>query len=227
MSIKLRELIFLQRLFYKVKPDQGFTIIESLMAVVVVAVLVVAITPPIFLAVATRVQNQRAEQAMQQAQRQIDQIRALIERGDETQINKYLPPDATTLIPDAKGKKNILIADAPTIFTDSCTFPLSNFKTACGTSVDSDQNGKPDYYVQTFRTNEQTSGSKRVAFDMGVRVYSHLAKNQTNLQIEAASLKFTTGQGSQRQKPLAVFYTQVLRGDSKDTLKNLNTTSSP
>ncbi len=62
--------------------QQGFTIIESLMAIIVVTILLVGITPPIFLVVGTRVQNQRAEQAMQLAQLEIDRVRVLMERGD-------------------------------------------------------------------------------------------------------------------------------------------------
>ena len=59
----------------------GFTLIESLVAIIIVSVTVVAISPPIFWATGTRVQNRRAEQALSIAQATIDQVRARVERG--------------------------------------------------------------------------------------------------------------------------------------------------
>lgn len=62
----------------------GFTLIESLVAIIVISITVVAISPPIFWAAATRVQNRRAEQALSIAQSSIDEVRAKIERGGAT-----------------------------------------------------------------------------------------------------------------------------------------------
>lgn len=59
----------------------GFTLIESLVAIIIVSITVVAISPPIFWATGTRVQNRRAEQALSIAQATIDQVRAKVERG--------------------------------------------------------------------------------------------------------------------------------------------------
>ena len=59
----------------------GFTLIESLVAIIIVSITVVAISPPIFWATGTRVQNRRAEQALSIAQSTIDQVRAKVERG--------------------------------------------------------------------------------------------------------------------------------------------------
>ena len=59
----------------------GFTLIESLVAIIIVSITVVAISPPIFWATGTRVQNRRAEQALSIAQATIDQVRARVERG--------------------------------------------------------------------------------------------------------------------------------------------------
>ncbi|MDF5717728.1 MAG: hypothetical protein PUP93_28640 [Rhizonema sp. NSF051] len=208
-SDRLRQLktyVELQTLFAKSHSEQGFTIIESLMAIIVITVLVVSITPPIFLAVGTRVQNQKAEQAMQLAQLQVDQVRVLVERGNYT--NDQLPPDGGTGSPDA-----VL---APTSFTTTCTTPASS--NACPVDINGD--GKPEFYVQTFRTRAINSGTpaQAVAFQMGVRVYSALAQGQSGLQTTQASLKFTTEQGNQRQFPLAVMYTPIVRSDIKDSL---------
>ena len=178
----------LQKLFAKRQSEQGFTIIESLMAIIVITVLVVSITPPIFLAVGTRVQNQKAEQAMQLAQLQVDQVRVLIERGIYS--NSDLPPDGGTGVPTTVA--------APTSFITCTTAASSN---ACAVDINND--GKPEFYVQTFRTQAISSGTPSVviAFQMGVRVYSALAQGQAGLQTTQAALKFTTEQGNQRKYP--------------------------
>ncbi|MDF5722247.1 MAG: hypothetical protein PUP91_17520 [Rhizonema sp. PD37] len=206
---QLKTYVELQKLLAKSHSEQGFTIIESLMAIIVITVLVVSITPPIFLAVGTRVQNQKAEQAMQLAQLQVDKVRVLVERGNYiNDNNKDLPPDGGTGLPDA--------VPAPTSFPTTCTTPASS--NACAVDINGD--GKPEFYVQTFRTRAINSGTpaQAVAFQMGVRVYSALAQGQSSLQTTQASLKFTTEQGNQRKFPLAVMYIPIVRSDIKDSL---------
>lgn len=55
--------------------DQGFTLLELLMATLVTTMVLIIITPPLFLAVATRVQAQRVEQALQFAQQNLELVR--------------------------------------------------------------------------------------------------------------------------------------------------------
>lgn len=55
--------------------DQGFTLLELLMATLVTTMVLITITPPLFLAVATRVQAQRMEQAVQFAQQNLELVR--------------------------------------------------------------------------------------------------------------------------------------------------------
>jgi prepilin-type N-terminal cleavage/methylation domain-containing protein len=189
--------------------QSGFTIIESLMAIVVVTVLLVGITPPLFLVVGTRVQNQRAEQAMQLAQREIDRVRVLIERGDFE--NTQLPPSA-----GASTTKSI---SAPQSFSTAVCTNTSDANTACPVEVNEKIEG-PDFYVQRFRTKEILDGGQVIAFNMGVRVYSFAAaKNVGKLETQEASLKMTTADGSQSRYPLAVIYTTVARSDRKESLE--------
>ena len=56
--------------------QSGFTIIESLLAILIVTALLVAIAPVIALSVATRVQARRVEQATQAARTYIDGVRS-------------------------------------------------------------------------------------------------------------------------------------------------------
>lgn len=74
---------------------QGFTLVESLMGILVISVVAITITPPIVLSTATRVQNRRAEQAMQLAQAEVDRIRVFVEQG--VADTAKLPPVPSTL----------------------------------------------------------------------------------------------------------------------------------
>lgn len=202
----------------KDQTEQGFTLIESLMGVVVISIVIVAITPPIFLSVATRVQNRRAEQATQLAQGEIDRIRVVVERGKYTANN--LPPVA------ANSSSNITTASAPTTAVNPPTIPTATQ----ALRVDINKDGSYDFLVQTFRDNGiSLSGTNAlpIAFRMGVRVYSTAAEdNISNLESppqQAASLRFTTGEGSQRSRPLAVLDTLVTRSDSSVSLNRYRT----
>ncbi|MEH1933553.1 MAG: prepilin-type N-terminal cleavage/methylation domain-containing protein [Nostoc sp.] len=220
LSTGLKTYLELQKPVVKRHPEEGFTIIESLIAMVVITIVVVAITPPIFLAVATRVQNQKAEQAMQLAQRQVDKIRILSEKGGYADSD--LPPLPST---SSEATGDASAVGAPTNFSvnpsDCITTPASS--NACPVYLDRayvDATSTPNFYLQTFRTKETRYGtpSQAVAFQMGVRVYAAIAKGQSGLLTGLGSLKFTTEQGQQRKYPLAVMYTSVVRSDLKDSL---------
>ncbi|MHC5830792.1 MAG: prepilin-type N-terminal cleavage/methylation domain-containing protein, partial [Nostoc sp.] len=55
--------------------ESGFTIIESLVAIIVVAILLAAIAPTIVIATATRVQSKRVELATQAVRTFIDGVK--------------------------------------------------------------------------------------------------------------------------------------------------------
>lgn len=198
---------------------QGFTLVESLMGILVITVVAITITPPIVISTATRVQNRRAEQAMQVAQAEIDRIRVLVEQGG-TYSGKLPPPSAT--IPDS----NIAKVAAPTTFVTAPTVGgkidtnqsrLLADATTKAFGVDVDNDAQVDYYVQIFRDNNTNAivpgTTSLVAFQLGVRVYSKVAK-AGSLQISPASLRLTTSYGSQEFSPLAVAYTTVARSDA-------------
>ncbi|MDI9636501.1 hormogonium polysaccharide secretion pseudopilin HpsB [Geitlerinema splendidum] len=68
--------------------ESGFTLIESLMAIVVLTIMLVGVAPMIFLSTATRVQARRVERATQAARTYVDGIRA----------GSILPPNAVVPI---------------------------------------------------------------------------------------------------------------------------------
>ena len=208
---------------------QGFTLVESLMGILVISVVAVTITPPIVLSTATRVQNRRAEQAMQLAQAEIDRIRVFVEQG--TADTAKLPP-----VPSTIPSNNIANVAAPTTFVNSVTSinasrALANASTKAF-GVDIDKDTKPDFYVQIFRDDDANAvvtgatADTLVAFQLGVRVYSKVAK-VGSLQILPASLRLTNSSGSQEFRPLAVAYTTVARSDAKISLEKYKQYLSP
>ncbi|MEA5504230.1 hormogonium polysaccharide secretion pseudopilin HpsB [Halotia wernerae UHCC 0503] len=144
--------------------ESGFTIVESLVAILVVGILLAAIAPVIALSVATRVQSRRVELATQAARSYIDAVRT-------QKILATAGPTTDTAL---------VAATAPTttgtltcIANSYCTDPTA----PTGTSlycVDFDGSGScestsvADMVVQAFRpnNNDATKG-----YALGIRVY--------------------------------------------------------
>jgi len=90
--------------------DSGYTIIESLVAMIVVSVLMIAIAPVMAFSVATRVQARRMELATQAARTYIDALKTgAIKFGDKT-TKKGFPIKVSGKLEDApapnKGTEN-------------------------------------------------------------------------------------------------------------------------
>ncbi|MBO9998819.1 MAG: type II secretion system protein [Cyanobacteria bacterium SID2] len=203
----------------------GLTLVEGLVAILVVSAVTVSLTPAIFLAVATRVQNRRAEQAIQLAHGQIDQVRVLIEQG--------IQADTVTQLPFDVGESTDLtqIASPSSAFDklQSTNFECSVYDRAptqvpVESALPVDVNGdcEEDFFVQTFRANDQTVSDDGqeipIIFDMGVRVYYKNARFGT-LETEEASLQLTNGEGQQTSRPLAVLYTTLAQADRSQSLR--------
>ena len=215
--------------------SSGFTLIESLVAMIVISITLVAIVPPIFWATGTRVQNRRAEQALAIAQGEIDRVRRVLERSD-VPLAANLPPQVTKAEfasyrgPNPKspwvGKMRSTNPDFNTAetSTDNIQFPAS---ADTYIPVDTDGDGKADFLVQTFRDPGVCVENPCVAlktpriFAMKVRVYSAIAigSDLTNLETQKAALIGTTGTGQSKNRPLAVLSSQVARSVSSGALE--------
>jgi type II secretory pathway pseudopilin PulG len=209
--------------------ERGLTLMEALVAVLMVSAVLVAITPPIFLTVATRVQNRKAEQALQLAHGEIDQVRVLVQEGITGG-----PKGSVNQLPKlASGVTTIAEVEPPTSKDgrlQSTNYECSKYDQANAPQLDVttarqvDVNGDclADFLVQTFRSNEQNILREGlpvpVVFRVGVRVYSISAKFE-GLETGQASLQLTTGEGQQTKRPLAVMYTVLGQGDSGDALE--------
>ena len=246
-------------------PVAGFTLIESLVAIIIVSITVVAISPPIFWATGTRVQNRRAEQALSIAQSTIDQVRAKVERGGSSALelpaietaaaagkrpNPVGPLPQTSaqwtsmqgIIPKcntvASLKSSVAAVPAtgttpasPAIVGDKQYPNIDQYLPVDTTTTDINAVCKPDFLVQVFRNEGicadgpcsasalPVNERRPLAFSVGVRVYSAIAKNGTTaLRKEKASLKGTTATGQAGTSPLAVLYATVAKSDSSTSL---------
>ncbi|MBD3883782.1 hypothetical protein IFO70_18625 [Phormidium tenue FACHB-886] len=215
-----------------VQTEQGLTLIECLVAVFVTGLMVSLITPPIFIAVASRAQSRRAEQALQVAQGEVDRIRVMVTRSQHEVrlLPKTVVGNLQRVAPPSSLVAGIKSSQLCNPRYDNT--PL-NVNQAVAVDVDGDCN--PELFMQVFRTagtlpRTQTvngvpdENKKPSDFELGVRVYSILASGNrpgnswANLLTEPASLGLVNGEGGQRLRPLAVLYTPFSWSDKSETL---------
>ncbi len=181
--------------------QSGFTIIESLMAVVVTAVLMTALSPVILLSVATRVQARRVELATQAARAYIDGVRT-----------------GTIANPDQISSTSLSNFAAPAASLPSCSpnsYCLGSQSLYC---IDGDgsgnctSNNSKDLIIQVFRDSTNPDNG----YHLGLRVYradafndnSPLLTNTTQVT-NATQSTFTGGLGN-RKAPLVEMTTEIV-----------------
>jgi type II secretory pathway pseudopilin PulG len=192
----------------------GLTLIECLVAIIAIGFTAAAFTPALVIAAATRVQSQRADQAIQVAQGEIDRIRALLDTGryDNDDLPPITPGDLRATPPpdpDEANDESLLGAER----------------------IDVNNDGNPDFALQIFRTagtqrevnipgdNGDEPTEIAVIFDMGIRVYDIRALESGNLAAdESAALSVTGGEGQRSRLPLTAIYTTMGRGDFNNSL---------
>jgi type II secretory pathway pseudopilin PulG len=213
--------------------EQGLSLLECLMAIAVILLTAAMITPPLFVATASRVQNRRAEQALQVAQGQIDRYQVLMAKGQNTPalLPAIVAGDITAAPAPTSAAQLLRSVNSSCTSYDDRQIPVTQVL-----PVDLDGDCQADFLMQTFReagripdsdnSALRPSGRNRAtAFRVGVRVYSFLANgNWPNLQTTQASLQLTNGQGSQRTRPLAVLYTTMYWSDRNFSLCEIQKT---
>jgi prepilin-type N-terminal cleavage/methylation domain-containing protein len=205
--------------------SQGLTLIECLVAIIMVALVASAITPALILSVATRVQSQKAEQALALGQAEIDRVRQMVEQGQTDNVAAQIPLAPATVLdntdpdPDKKGVQTQVgaaVGAANVVAEDE--FPATPTETR---AVDVNNDNRPDFAVQIYRTRglNDVDGFP-VAFALGVRVYDYDAVASGtggNLSTDPLSLGITGGTGKRSERPMVALYTTVAvaeRGDS-------------
>ncbi|MGI0496188.1 hormogonium polysaccharide secretion pseudopilin HpsB [Limnospira platensis] len=184
--------------------ESGYTLLESIMAMVVVSILMVGISPVLGFAFATRVQARRIELASRAANSYISAVRA-----DPTNTNLVrLNPSEPNAGPTATGSLNCGAGQA-------CTTPANLF------CVDNDGTGRcetnspTDMIVQGIGINE-CSNNLEEGYQLIVRVYRADAFAQSG-QLEGANDDGSSNVASSR----------VGLADSRNPLVQVRTEISP
>jgi prepilin-type N-terminal cleavage/methylation domain-containing protein len=211
----------------KIKPlfgESGFTIIESLVAIIVIAILMSAIAPVIVLSTATRLQSKRIEQATQASRAFIDGIKTqtidpekIVEKVEleaatkekpRTDIKDYLI-DSLTKMPVPPDKSKLFCIDK----NGKITLPGGD----CG---DTKNNG---FFIQAAKIkvlNSQPNDGYRLA----IRVYRKDAFDTPGVLLASDSAKNTkqstvTGGLGQTKTPLVEMTTDI--GNSSTSFSSL------
>lgn len=147
--------------------EGGFTIVESLVAIVVVSILLAAIAPVLSLSVATRVQSRRVELATQAAKAYIDGVRAQ---------KITAPPETTTSYTSATNPAPTATGTLTCTANSYCTAPTLTPATSALYCVDFDStnsceiNSLTDMVIQAFRYNPNNN-NPITGYTLGLRVY--------------------------------------------------------
>lgn len=189
-------MINLKKQYLASSNQSGFTIIESLVAIIVVGILMTAIAPTIVLSVATRVQARRVELAADATQSYIDGVRAgtieppELPNKSETELKKY---DFSKY--DAPKQGNLNCKD-----NEYCTSPDDNL--FC---VDGDDDGScsitssRDMIVQAFRFSSSSIAAED-GYSLGTRIYRADAFDKKRVkQLKALKDKDRQGKNYQKQ----------------------------
>lgn len=188
--------------------NRGLTMAESLVAVIMTNALIAFLPPVIVMLQATRVQNERIEQATTIAQGEVDDIGVKVATlASDTSL---FPTDAAfqaVLPPTTTGA---LSAQAPPTSVQTCTGMPSSASVGCIRSL-----GRHEYVVQQFRTRG-VARRDFTNFDMQVRVYSRRLWQGAGGPITSnpatpLTASFTSSPEASR-RPLVVLNTNIIKG---------------
>ena len=214
----------LKRYLSATRTSAGLTLIECLVAIVMVGLIGSAIAPALLISVATRVQSQKAEQALELAQSEIDKVRQIMERGE------YKDENGTSTLP-AKAldaDNDVAKVDPPDQGEPLDPGDYDYYPEALQTK-EVELNGER-FAVQVYRTEGKfVDDGVPVTFNLGVRVYDYDAVvNSDSLQTKPAALSMVSSQGQRTDSPLVALYTTVTASDGATLcsyIKHLNATA--
>lgn len=184
----------------------GFTIIESLMAIIIVTVLMVAIGPVVVMSVAVRVQARRVERASEAAKTYIDSV-----NSGKTPA----PPVPVQLKASSAGFLNNAPAPAASDFPSKVDWskPLKVYCVDLDSTAGCSRNSSRDLVIQAFRTPSATppaADNPAQGYRLGVRVYRADAFNGSGpsktITKEQSALKGNLGA---RDVPLVTRITDI------------------
>lgn len=204
---------------------KGLTLFECLVAILVVNLAIVMLTMPLAIVAATRLRNDRINKASEVARQSLDRLRAMMEQGVDVR------EDSSGLLPPQATEADLNWQPHPTSVVE-CTgeqWFASGPDKACLQRV-----GIHEFAVQIIRGPVATSASQVLCYPVQVRVYERRAiKNMADPDfagpIEAQPVLFTAAsdqiEAPNRENPLAVLSTYILRADSGEVLSSVRSNS--
>ncbi|MEQ8755374.1 MAG: hormogonium polysaccharide secretion pseudopilin HpsB [Coleofasciculus sp. G1-WW12-02] len=209
--------------------ESGFTIIESLVAIIVVTILMIGLAPVITLSVATRVQARRVEQATQAASSYLDGVRTgaipfgPTDAGDAEGTHDAITEDLASTPGDDLNQVPAPTKAAPNCSDNQyCTQPTQNNAVFYCVDGDGDDqcNSFQDFIIQAFgKIPTQGGEPNRIyrSYKLGVRVYradAFTSDFTQGFEKDATQSSFTGGTGlSSTQAPLVIMSTEVAVGE--------------
>jgi len=197
--------------------EAGYTIIESLVAMIVVSVLMIAIAPVMAFSVATRVQAKRIEMATQAAKTYIEALRS-----------EALKPGTTGFPAQSTTANKLEDTPAPTDITALYCIDIDK-KDVTQTKCELDSN--QDFVVQGYYFNNlpATTNPAKTGYSLIVRVYRANSfassvvrplKTQKDLQVQQGIT--SAGLGNLRA-PLVEMRTEIGASDRQGAYNSLCT----
>ncbi len=170
-----------------VSPADGFTIIESLVGILIASLLLVAIAPVVTLSVATRVQAKRTQLATQAARSLVDALRTqqMTANISGSCSGACVPVSTTTLSSQSAPTASGTLTCTQSTTTPTPLIPCTAPTAPSGTSLFcADFDGSNcsltspvDVVVQAFGYNMNATSSSYIPYQLGIRVYSVAAFN--------------------------------------------------
>lgn len=214
-------------------PEGGYTILESMVAVLIVGILMTAISPIIVYSTATRLQAKRVELAAQAARTYVDWLRSnpleptTDNPGGRAPGNKiaYFSDPKTALLSQA-APSGSLNCDGKT--GQYCDTARTLFCVSLDGDSDCKSSSMQDMVVQAFRVNNPTPVGVETFTDdgsfgyvLGVRVYraNSFAPGVGTLSRVASSTTTTSGLGN-RTAPLVSISTEIPPASQMGAFKN-------
>jgi prepilin-type N-terminal cleavage/methylation domain-containing protein len=173
---KHHQVWLLRQLVASICNQSGFTLLEALIAVLVVGILLTGIAPMVALSTAARVQARRVDQAVQVARSYADAVRS--------------GAISTALFPISNTTSSYTFEGiaAPTAPPNQALMP--------GTLIDANNNGfsfsdPQDLVIQPIRNRQGSSANdlQREGFVLGIRVYRATAFTSSGLAPDLTTLK--------------------------------------
>ena len=210
--------------------QQGFTIIESLVAILVVTILLVTISPTIVVAIGVRLQAKRVDSATRAARLYIDAVKSGEIDPPEHQVvlqeTNIVTASGTTTTVFNPQRSTFAVAPTPTAGSLSCaasttvSYYCANTNTSPYYSlycVDGDDDvvnqctadNSRDLIVQAFRSTLSTTTSIDSGYLMGVRVYRADGFSDSGALTTQEQLAASSGLGD-RKNPLIEVTTEVI-----------------